>query len=630
VVLWDIAKPTAAFQVATLTGTPGEYFARSVAMHEGLVAIGCPGVLGATAAGLERTGAVVHYDAQLRSLLHFVQPPTMRGGDALGSAVALDRGVSVASAPGDDTRVTDGGAVWRSGLIAPLADLRFDRIEALSGDSVPGVSGNYATFGEAISTGAGVTTTATLSAPWLPASQRAGLWSAANPTGLLQLARQSGVDDGAFRYSGFSRLRTNHGTSNVYCLAQRLAFGARTAQQALCLQNASTGLWTSLFAVGDSLPSTHETVLALGDIRTNNARDFLMMTLRLRSGSGIQPVTANSDSAVGVWSAGSYAGVLREGSTASPIGSLYGQMPPRLSLSGDRGAAIMTAQPGLGGVTTTDAQFVLDNTMGVARQGHAALDQTGAVLGSFSSFQGVAVDRPGVVFKASLRSGPGVTFSNNEGLWTNRSGSTRLLLRKGDIAPGYPTARVKRFVKYGINGQGDVLMQVQLSGPGVSSSNDQVVYLCPLLSVVRFDVVVREGDFVPGANGAKVAGVLALDFTSIGTFSNSYYGLLVSLTGPRGVVSARNNQAWLVGRADVGARGAAAERCTDMVLRKGQQVELRGQSTALTSLGLPCQTADAAGVLNAGMGHVLEPNFGSSTLKLSFSNRRQALINIAR
>ncbi|MEL7372675.1 MAG: choice-of-anchor tandem repeat NxxGxxAF-containing protein [Myxococcota bacterium] len=232
----------------------------------------------------------------------------------------------------------------------------------------------------------------------------------------------------------------------------------------------------------------------------------------------------------------------------------------------------------------------------IAQTGEVA-PQSGGATFSVIKPESIAISNSGeVVFHSTLR-GSGVNSSNNEGLYTsttlaarkgdfpaglfdarilrfigppdiNESGevaftallngdrarnvgvftSSRLIVRKGDLARGANGADFLTFYAPKINASGDVAFLARLIGPGVSTRNDHAIFIGDLLRVGE-----RRGD-APGLFGAPI-GILqgAVGLSDSGAVS------FVATLAPEGIgVRGDNNRA-------VFTSG-------DVVARKGNEV----------------------------------------------------------
>ncbi|MGH7726292.1 MAG: DUF7453 family protein [Candidatus Eiseniibacteriota bacterium] len=135
------------------------------------------------------------------------------------------------------------------------------------------------------------------------------------------------------------------------------------------------------------------------------------------------------------------------------------------------------------------------------------------------------IDPGGHAFLRTSIAGPGVTTLDNEGFWSDRSGSLALVLREGDTAPGAGAG-----VKFGGAGEfigtgysfGSVdwspdsrlALQASVTGPNVTTFNNETIY-AERGGVLT--LIAREGQQAPGMpNGDTFGGnsVLA-DFSGV-------------------------------------------------------------------------------------------------------------------
>ncbi len=125
---------------------------------------------------------------------------------------------------------------------------------------------------------------------------------------------------------------------------------------------------------------------------------------------------------------------------------------------------------------------------------------------AFEKFLFVTLNDAGdVVFEAELE-GPGVTSSNDRGLWlVTRTGDLVLLGREGDLAPDpiVPGARFRDFIAPAtLNNSGTAAFEAILTGPGIDNSNNEVFYAGTASGGLA--PIVREGDPAPGLPGLSI------------------------------------------------------------------------------------------------------------------------------
>jgi hypothetical protein len=109
-------------------------------------------------------------------------------------------------------------------------------------------------------------------------------------------------------------------------------------------------------------------------------------------------------------------------------------------------------------------------------------------------------DAGNVIFEASL-AGPGVDTANNRGIWTGRGNSLQLLARAGDVPPGVEGGAVYFGFNCNpvINGNGNAAFLASLTGPGITTSNDLGIWSAYGHQVY---LLVREDSPLPGVDPA--------------------------------------------------------------------------------------------------------------------------------
>jgi len=171
----------------------------------------------------------------------------------------------------------------------------------------------------------------------------------------------------------------------------------------------------------------------------------------------------------------------------------------------------------------------------VARAGDPAPDtDEGVVFRTFHSAP--SLNGSGQTAFVGSLAGPGVDGANNMGLWSEGSGSLRLVVREGDAAPGTgpgvvfgqrgATLVFSRTSK--INGSGQTAFKGFVTGPGVNHLNNTGVWSEGTGSL---NLVAREGDPAPGLGPGVMFGDFDNDQNIIfsGTGQTAFLG---SLFGP--------------------------------------------------------------------------------------------------
>ena len=134
----------------------------------------------------------------------------------------------------------------------------------------------------------------------------------------------------------------------------------------------------------------------------------------------------------------------------------------------------------------------------IALTGQEAPATSGALFGAL--FTPILNDAGQILFGGRLATGAGISSPNDVALWVQMGDSTRLVVREGDQAPGAPSGvKLEGLFGQAMNGLGRVTFQSSLTGPGVTSSNDEGIWT-DAEGPVR--LVARLGDVAPGAGGS--------------------------------------------------------------------------------------------------------------------------------
>ncbi len=134
----------------------------------------------------------------------------------------------------------------------------------------------------------------------------------------------------------------------------------------------------------------------------------------------------------------------------------------------------------------------------IARTGDTAPGTTDAAFINFNSYDLTAPSVDGfVTFNSTL-----TRDGSDRGIWSNRSGNgLELVLRTGDPAPGMPDLRLQGgLVDLESTPTGKIAFLAGLSGSDVTNSNNISLWSDGFSD--EFEIVVREGDAVPGLPGA--------------------------------------------------------------------------------------------------------------------------------
>jgi hypothetical protein len=215
-------------------------------------------------------------------------------------------------------------------------------------------------------------------------------------------------------------------------------------------------------------------------------------------------VTAANDGILMIGTTGNLTTLVREGEAAP---GLTGITTTGLTMTGvNQGGAVSIRTTLTGtGVTTTNNALLMAGTAGnmqlLMRSGSTPAGMP-SPINSFGTINPV-LQNGGVFFGATLTTGTGgVTTSNDGTFWYGTNATDlQLVFREGDQVPGQPAGTL--FVSAGISrASGNrVAYTATLSGPAVSTGNDQ--YVGTFTPAAGLQIVAREGETAPGGGGAS-------------------------------------------------------------------------------------------------------------------------------
>jgi len=181
--------------------------------------------------------------------------------------------------------------------------------------------------------------------------------------------------------------------------------------------------------------------------------------------------------------------------------------------------------------------------------------------------------------------GSGVSFSNNEGVWSEGDGTLALVARKGNRAPG-TSGNFTGFNSPVLNTSGQIAFSGSLTGSGVNDSNDIGIWSTGGGTLA---LVARAGDGAPGtsANFSDFdTGIFRLAFNDAG--QTAFLGILsgtgLNSNNRSGIWSERNGPLALVARAGNRAPGTSANFSgfpSTPVLNGAGQTAFRGRLIGL-------------------------------------------------
>jgi hypothetical protein len=195
-----------------------------------------------------------------------------------------------------------------------------------------------------------------------------------------------------------------------------------------------------------------------------------------------------------------------------------------------------------------------------------------------------------VAFYASL-TGDGVDETNNEGLWSDASGTLQLVARRGSPAPGTPEGVNFEFslvfpnvfpLGPVLNDRGQIAFRANLTGAGVTSANNQGLWSGDVGSL---SLVARTGEQAPGTPNT----VLFSNLFRPALNSEGQLAFRANLTG-FGVTSSNNLGIWATDQ----------DGAVQLIVRKGAALEVApGDSRFISDLGFVIDSGNSDGRASA-------------------------------
>jgi hypothetical protein len=239
-------------------------------------------------------------------------------------------------------------------------------------------------------------------------------------------------------------------------------------------------------SVGDTIPGTGSVFTHLLSPQTNAQG----RTLFYGSGGGASGLFAADSGTLTV--------VARSGDPV-PGGGVNDQFDGFANFSGNNSGQVVAqalvfdpvAQEGYDAIVAGSAGAVAL----VARDGGAVPGMPGVFFGFGES---PTISNDGRISFHTYLSGAGVNSGNDDAIFMGPADDLRLFLREGDAAPG-ANAFFAGWDWPHMNGAGETILWALLSGPGVTSANNNALYFIDRESV--FHLVAREGDAFEVAPG---------------------------------------------------------------------------------------------------------------------------------
>jgi hypothetical protein len=236
----------------------------------------------------------------------------------------------------------------------------------------------------------------------------------------------------------------------------------------------------------------------------------------------------------------------------TPAGVNYSAFaPPALNDAGQ--IAVTAILTGAGVDSTNDVGIWTGTQSGlafVARKGSPAPGTSAGV-----NFLTLSSENPiniaGQVAFFGFLTGPGITATNDAGIWSGQSGSLQVAAREGNGAPGTGAGiNFSSFNSPELNGAGQVAIHAFLTGPGVTGTNDNGIWR---RTASTTDLVAREGNAAPGSAGATFGFPAVPLINDVGQLAFD-----AQITGGAGVWRGAPGAVQLIARNGIQAPGAPA------------------------------------------------------------------------
>lgn len=582
---------------------PNDGFGRSLSVSGDCVLVGASG----SSSIAPYAGAAFLFDLKSGIQLQKFLAIDGQTGDEFGTAVSLHGSTAVIAAPRDADLGIKGGSAYIFRQIAGPFPLQKVAGRGEFASAVPNAS--YRSFnGAAINADGEIMFTGVLTGSGAPRSENAGIWGTLSAGPQLDLVAQKSVKNPSFGVPMANQ-------SNAALFEAGLADSAGDKAHSRGIFSYNGSIFSMVLRLGDPI----------ADFGTAKAVKFLQVTqsaifrqgVTVKLVNGVDGVTSANDTGLLLLNnVGGSMGAVREGGAAD-MGGTFGEFR-RLATPG----VFACFSAGLTGVVGKTQGIYLysggaTNSL-VARQGEAAPGAGGALFRTFTGETCSALSFP--TFAATL-SGPGVTSSNNLGLWNKATagGALSLVARAGDpvpdVLPGVPTplanALWRRVVQYwGINTPtGDqVLFLADMKGKGITAANDRALWLRQEDGTFR--LLLQEGDALGDGSSARIG-----TFQRVMAESGSgQYAILIGLSN----ASSTNNQALLTGNTRISAK--IALRCPSLRLRKGGlHRDPAGNPRTLRGISVSAAGFDATGAGGKGLSQVINGS-GKMLMTVQFSD----------
>ena len=557
--------------------------------------------------GAAGTGLVVH-DTRTGSTILTIAPQDLATQTPY-SALALSSGRLLIGSAEDDMLGTNAGVAY---LILNLPQAPGFRTIAAEGDPAPGFAGVvHRRFEDSVLSFQGLAVSrSSLMGPGSNGGKDIGLYSEVGHEGYFDsVVKSRQTYGGTVLFNRAGNPVSNHATYSLFACTLSGPGITPASNEGLFADSGSEV--TTVARKGVALfgaPAITPVTLHQAAQSHNASRVAVRLDAR-RTGS----INAANDSLIALQShVGVNTEIVQEGANLG-MNMVLGQIAPRVAYHSD--AYFFSAAV----TSSTDPSFkrtgLLKKTpMGALELMHLnGWSLPGAPDLEYAAFLGEGGSSANTCLRVRIQ-GPGVRADNNEViLFDNGTGLSTTFQKNGSII-----GRILRVWPLGNR----LLAHVTLRGPGVSTANNEALYLYQENG--SFSKLIQKGEIVPGTGGARIGRIQRVE----GSTRTGHYAVLTTLSG----APAQTNQLLLRGNVDLGLPGDEDEfslRRPEPLLRKGQlMANGYAGSARITSLAFASNaTVDTTGIGRKGLGSVVSAT-GAVLLRASFSDGATRLIRI--
>jgi len=230
--------------------------------------------------------------------------------------------------------------------------------------------------------------------------------------------------------------------------------------------------------------------------QTINGSGAVAIVTKVRLGTGTPPVTTDNDYVLYAGTPGSMSIIARENDEVPGLGGpQYVNVPattfsaPFSVLTGgntnDNSVYFYSTLAGSGVVIGVDDAAIFryngGTTSVVLRRGDAAPGMPGVTFSSIGS-SGNRANNNGTILVGAVLSGPGITADNNDTAWIKTAGNPAVMIAQEGVVLNLPDLPPGTYINGnfmssspGLNNLDQVVMSVNLAGPGITLDNDRAI-----------------------------------------------------------------------------------------------------------------------------------------------------------